>query len=280
MYSLLPAAGILLAGFAARVTADSSFITPGGSGSSSWSNNPTYDDGESMNVEWTTDVEETKLILWQDYPPAGGGTQFFVQLKDNSKSTSMIWQANFNGFSVKVKKGEDAVFHYALYEAGTDNVIANSGAFNVTVPKDAETTTSGGPTTSNDPSPTPKSTKETTTTGDSSPTSDELDSGTSSSDSGLSTGAVAGIAVGSTIGGLAVLGAFGFMLWRRWRKPDAGGSYTPAAPQDQSQMAQPQEYYKPPAAPTELAGQPWIHPPNGPHNNNYSNGPGGLHEAP
>ncbi|KAF2630897.1 hypothetical protein BU25DRAFT_387168 [Macroventuria anomochaeta] len=39
--------------------------------------------------------------------------------------------------------------------------------------------------------------------------------GLSSSGGGLSTGAKAGIAVGSIVGGLAILGAVGFFLWRR-----------------------------------------------------------------
>jgi hypothetical protein len=39
--------------------------------------------------------------------------------------------------------------------------------------------------------------------------------GQSSGDGGLSTGAKAGIAVGSVIGGLALFGVVGFFLWRR-----------------------------------------------------------------
>ncbi|KAL1611140.1 hypothetical protein SLS59_000781 [Nothophoma quercina] len=44
-----------------------------------------------------------------------------------------------------------------------------------------------------------------------------------SSGSGLSTGAKAGIAVGSIIGGLAILGAIGFLLWRRGKNAGLKG---------------------------------------------------------
>ena len=80
MHALLPLT-VLLSTFATRAAADTSFITPGGSGTSGWKNNPSYDVDESMNVEWQTDLEMTNLLLWQDYPSAGGGTQFFMGLK-------------------------------------------------------------------------------------------------------------------------------------------------------------------------------------------------------
>ncbi|KAF2854697.1 hypothetical protein T440DRAFT_416174, partial [Plenodomus tracheiphilus IPT5] len=47
--------------------------------------------------------------------------------------------------------------------------------------------------------------------------------GPSSSDDGLSTGAKAGIAVGAVIGGLALIGALGFYLWRRGRNAGLQG---------------------------------------------------------
>lgn len=80
MHTLLPFT-LLLGSFATRAAADSTFITPGGSGTSGWKNNPSYDVDESINVEWETDLDKTNLLLWQDYPAAGGGTQFFMSLK-------------------------------------------------------------------------------------------------------------------------------------------------------------------------------------------------------
>ncbi|KAH7193325.1 uncharacterized protein B0J16DRAFT_75917 [Fusarium flagelliforme] len=275
MHALLPLT-VLLSSFATRAAADTSFITPGGSGTSGWKNNPSYDVDESMNVEWQTDLEMTNLLLWQDYPSAGGGTQFFIGLKENTTSTSFIWQVSFNGFSTEVKDGEDAVFHFSLFKSGTNDIVANSQTFNVTVPKDV-TTTSAATTVAPSPTPTNDAT-ETTTDASAETTTDAA----SSEDKGISTGAVAGIAVGATLGGIAVLGGIGFLLWRHFRKGAgstvAAGGYAPPSEMPTGPQHQPvQEYYKPPdqQAPAEMAGQPWIHPQQG-----YNQGPGGLHEAP
>ncbi|KAF4502935.1 Crumbs like 3 [Fusarium agapanthi] len=277
MLAILPFT-VLLGSFAARVAADTSFITPGGSGSSGWKNNPTYDVDDSMNVEWNTDLEETNLLLWQDYPSAGGGTQFFVQLKENTTSTSFIWTVNFGGFSTEVGDDRDAVFHYSLFKSGTNDIVANSAAFNVTVPKDETTSASLASTTA---LPSPSSTgalSETTTTDAATETT--TDTSSNKDDGGLSTGAVAGVAVGATIGGIALLAGAGFLLWRHFRKGKGAtaGGYAPPSEMPVGAQNQPgHEYYKPPTqqAPAEMAGQPWVHP----SQNGYQ-GPGGLHEAP
>ncbi|EKJ79459.1 hypothetical protein FPSE_00390 [Fusarium pseudograminearum CS3096] len=276
MHALLPFT-VLLSSLATRAAAAAtSFITPGGSGTSGWKNNPSYDVDESMNVEWQTDLDETNLLLWQDYPSAGGGTQFFMSLKENSTSTSFIWQVGFNGFSTEVKDGEDAVFHFSLFKSGTNDIYANSQAFNVTVPKDATTSAASSTV---EPSPTPTRDATETTTDAAAESTTESSSG--SEDKGLSTGAVAGIAVGATLGGIAVIAGVGFLLWKHLRKGSGAGAGGYAPPSDMStgpQHQPAQEYYKPPdqQAPAEMAGQPWMHPPQ----QGYSQGPGGLHEAP
>jgi hypothetical protein len=275
MHALLPLT-LLVSSLATRAAAATSFITPGGSGTSGWKNNPSYDVDESMNVEWETDLDETNLLLWQDYPAAGGGTQFFMSLKENSTSTSFIWQVSFNGFSTEVEDGEDAVFHFSLFKSGTNDIYANSQAFNVTVPKDATTTSAASSTV--EPSPTP--TNDATETTSDAATESTTEAASDSGDKGLSTGAVAGIAVGATLGGIAVLAGVGFLLWKHFRKgPNAAaGGYAPPSEMPTGPQHQPaHEYYKAPDqhAPAEMAGQPWIHPQQG-----YNQGPGGLHEAP
>ncbi|RSL72039.1 hypothetical protein CEP53_001255 [Fusarium sp. AF-6] len=276
MHSLLPFT-VLLSSFAAKVLGDSQFVTPGSAGSDSWRNNPGFDVGESMNVEWETDLDETNLLLWQDYPPAGGGTQFFFQYRENTTSTSYIWKVGFDGFSTDVKKGEDAVFHWTLYAAGgTVDAVANSQAFNVTVPNDEPSTTTGTQTHTSGASPT-----KATTSATDEPTSEPTETSTSDSSS-LSTGAVAGIAVGATIGGIVALGGLGFLLWRRFRKGPSTAAAAAVAGEQEKAPTQPQQldatgagYYKPPQAPTELSGQSWS-----PNQTEYARGPGGLHEAP
>ncbi|KAF5678376.1 Crumbs like 3 [Fusarium heterosporum] len=273
MLAILPLT-VLLGSFVARAAADTSFVTPGGSGSTGWKNNPSYEVDESMNVEWNTDLDETNLLLWQDYPDAGGGTQFFLQLRENTTSTSFIWQVSFNGFSTAVNKGEDAVFHFSIFKSGTNDIYANSATFNVTVPQDEETSAAS----TVEPSPTPTSAVSETTTAAATESTTEAASD-KEEDKGLSTGAVAGIAVGATLGGILVLAGLGFLLWRHFRKgsgPAAGG-YAPPSDMHTSPQHQPvREYYKPPEhqqAPAEMAGQPWIHPPQAGYQ-------GGLHEAP
>ncbi|KAJ4312189.1 hypothetical protein N0V84_010055 [Fusarium piperis] len=274
MHSLLPFA-VLLSSFTAKVLCDTKFTTPGSAGSDSWRNNPGFDVGESMNVEWETDLEETNLLLWQDYPRAGGGTQFVFQYRENTTSTSYIWKIGFDVFSTDVKKGEDAVFHWTLYAAGgTTDAVANSQAFNVTVPNNEPSTTTGTQLQTREASPT------SATTSTDEPTSEPTEISMSDGSS-LSTGAVAGIAVGATIGGLVAFGSLGFLLWRRLRKGPSTGTTTAAVEQEKAQ-AQPQQpqagvtdYYKPPQAPMELSGQSWS-----PGQSEYARGPGGLHEAP
>lgn len=64
--------------------------------------------------------------------------------------------------------------------------------------------------------PTPSTSVSGSSPSNTNPSASEGTSGqASSSGGGLSTGAKAGIAVGSVIGGLAILGAIGFFLWRR-----------------------------------------------------------------
>jgi hypothetical protein len=67
--------------------------------------------------------------------------------------------------------------------------------------------------------PTPSSSVSPSNTGLTGPPS-EQSSGVSS---GLSTGAKAGIAVGAVIAGLALLGAIGFLFWRRGRNAGLKG---------------------------------------------------------
>lgn len=154
---------------------------------------------------------------------------------------------------------------------GSTAYDTSSHYFNVTLPKTTTTSASHTPTVS----ASDKGLANPTGNAESSETT-SADSDGDKKDSGLSTGAVAGIAVGATIGGLAVLGAAGFFLWRHFRKTpgDASGQYNTA-----SQQPPPvEEYYKPQPAPTsELPATTWTH---GQHPQTNVSGPGGLYEAP
>ena len=76
--TILAIAGAL----AATVKADSKFSRPPGAGPpGDYRDNPSYDVGEKLDVQWDSDLERMDLRLWQDYPAAGGGNSFYYRLK-------------------------------------------------------------------------------------------------------------------------------------------------------------------------------------------------------
>ncbi|KAH6985821.1 hypothetical protein BKA56DRAFT_579176 [Ilyonectria sp. MPI-CAGE-AT-0026] len=262
--------GLSLAAFIPTVRSESSFSQPPGPGpAGNYRDNPTYEVGEKIDIQWSSDLETMDLLLWQEYPGAGDSSSFFDRLLVDTRSTSLIWTVSFNGFSTDVADGESAIFYLALYEGGTNTIDITCHYFNVTVPTAETTTASTATTVSTNVStgkPTPESDTTTTESSTKTSTSNSESTSDSNSDSGLSTGAVAGIAVGATLGGVLALGGLGFLIWKYFiRKRDPSGQYT------QGQQVPPEDN-KP-----ELAGADWIHPPQG---EPRTQGPGGLYEAP
>ncbi|KAF7543279.1 hypothetical protein G7Z17_g10872 [Cylindrodendrum hubeiense] len=266
--------GLSLAAFIPTVLSTSAFSQPPGPGpAGNYRDNPVYEVGEKIDMQWSSDLETMDLLLWQEYPNAGNGQNYYWRLLENSRSTSMIWTVSFDGFSTDVAEGESAIFYLALYESGTNNVDVTCHYFNVTLPEEPTTTTStistetiastniGTMTAKVTPTPDAASTTTTSSSSTATSTSDPKPSPDS-----LSTGAVAGIAVGSTLGGILALGGLGFLAWKYFlRKRDSGGQYAPG------QQVPPEENKH------ELAGTNWIHPPQGV---GRVQGPGGLYEAP
>jgi hypothetical protein len=214
----------------------------------------------------------------------------------------MIWPVSFDAFSTDLKDGEDSVFYFSVYEHGIDQIVSTSHYFNVTFNKEEEqttTTASARDPTSTSVESTPEPTTTTTTSSTSSGTAETISDDNDSK--GLSTGAVAGISVGATLGGLALLGGIAFFAWRHY-KGKKGTSQNPAEVAANTPLA-PHEYYKPethgspgmgqypppsgqytpsqPSQPSnersELGDNPWNAPPQGQHR---AQSVGGLHEAP
>lgn len=119
-------------------------------------------------------------------------------------------------------KGQAAVFYLALYAPGVADMDASSHYFNVTIDSASTSSASATATTTKQAASSAAKAAETTEASDSS--------------KGLSTGAVAGIAVGATAVGLVLLGALGFFLWKRLRTEDSGGKYTPGQQYPPSEM--------------------------------------------
>lgn len=78
MYSLpLSLFALTFLSFVAQVRSESYFKKPGpGADAGDYEDNPSYPEGRDIRFEWTTDVSNVKLILWQEYPNPGDGTAF------------------------------------------------------------------------------------------------------------------------------------------------------------------------------------------------------------
>lgn len=116
----------------------------------------------------------------------------------------MSWTASLSGREIVVPPGEDAVLYLMLADGGTSQAQFSSAYFNVTVPKESTTTTL----------PTQSSSLRTQSTAQSSPTAIPQPD----SKQNFSSGTVAGISVGATIGGILVLVGLGLGLWTLRKK--------------------------------------------------------------
>lgn len=73
--------GTLFALYGPLARCDTSFLQPPAEGPpGNYRDNPSYDVGERIDVQWTSDLDFMDLILWQDYPDAGNGQNFFIKL--------------------------------------------------------------------------------------------------------------------------------------------------------------------------------------------------------
>jgi hypothetical protein len=175
-----------------------------------------------------------------------------------------------------IKGDEDSLYWFALVGrvgSGTA-IIAETQYFNVTAPElETLTTLQTSTTIQSTTSQTMEASTThhiTTSTTQGRPSSEETESDAGiDSESGMSKGEIAGAAVGGTIGGLILLGAAGWLVWRRLvrNKNDTDVSVV-------SQNQQQQFYFSEPKA--ELPGDPAVEVyPSG-----YARSPPGLHEAP
>lgn len=88
---LVPAALVALSVPAVR--GDSQWVQPPNAGPNlNFRNNPTYEVGESMDVQWDSDIEFMDVILWQDYPGAGDGMNFFIKLRSTFYIHAAVWR--------------------------------------------------------------------------------------------------------------------------------------------------------------------------------------------
>jgi hypothetical protein len=198
-----------------------------------------------------------------------------INLIENSKSTSLSWtlEYNFGGLS---ENNEDSIYSFVLYEHGVKGALATSQNLNVSAPKPDETkyVTIATTLTFRDVSSTTVPSTESEIESSTVPTttdislSEDAKSGiTATASPGLSQGATAGIAIGAILGGLLILGGFGWLIWKSFiRKKDGHDNANGIE-------YQPEQYVYSMGQKAELPGDsrnPYTHPRIVP----------GLHEAP
>ncbi|KPM43184.1 hypothetical protein AK830_g3362 [Neonectria ditissima] len=249
-----------LVAFIAGVRADSSFVTPPNGGpANNYQDNPSYDLGETINVEWTSDLSSIDIVIWQQYPTSPSSSNM-VYLIDHTTATSVKWKVSLKGLLSNVTEGEQAILYLAMYQTGQTNFDATCHYFNVTIPASLTSSATTATSTIDATTTSHISLASITSTSATAESTSDSDSN-SDSDSGLGKGAVAGVAVGASLGGLLFLGGLAFLAWRHLRKMDSSGAYM------QSQQSPSQEPKH------ELAPGGWNHAPQ-------AQGPPGLYEAP
>lgn len=204
--------------------------------------------------------------------------------------TTLSWTPNATEWTTN--GNDDIVLYIGVYTVDDNSRDGASHYFNVTVPKSdsssASSSATSSPTTAVTISSSSSSSSATSTDAGSKPSgsSSSAQQGNdskkddSSSSSGLSTGAKAGIAVGVTVGALAVLGGLALMLWKRRKaRANAEPSVQELPPADNGEG-----YYAPsgyakssPYAPSPASVQSHM---NQPQMQQQYQQPNVIHEAP
>ncbi|EWZ36571.1 hypothetical protein FOXG_04858 [Fusarium oxysporum f. sp. lycopersici 4287] len=226
--------------------------------------NRKYEVGDIIQLLWETDLKNVALYLVQEI----GSISHNVTLD----SSRIEWKAEWDVVGL-VKRNEDSVYYFALGDPDDlTALIALTQYFNVTAPELETSTTLQASTTTHSTTSQSLGVQSTqlipisTVTDQSSNEEANSDAG---SDSGISKGEITGAAVGGTIGGLILLGAVGWLIWRRSarKKKDTDVSVVSQSQHQQFHSSETK---------AELPGDPAVEVyPSG-----YARSPPGLHEAP
>ncbi|KAJ4312144.1 hypothetical protein N0V84_010080 [Fusarium piperis] len=265
---------VLLA--AAFVHCETVFQRPPGPGPNrDYRDDPIYELGQEIDLIWEMDFEEASIVIWQqDIDKVFGDKSFYAQVIQNTKSTRYTWKVTYDGFPVDHDPTLSNVYFFQLFDTAGNATPITCHYFNIT-----ETTTKKSTTSAATTSATKTASSKTFATSTPSVTAEKAAATSQveeNGDGGLSSGAIAGIAVGAGIGGI-LLGGLGFLLWRRVR--GGGGPKTPRSPDDDKEVVS--------------VSSPSVDPYNHPgHQSYYQPQPqeepeqprerqiGGLHEAP
>ncbi|UNI24609.1 hypothetical protein JDV02_010344 [Purpureocillium takamizusanense] len=196
-----------------RTAADFVHPPPFSSTADRYQDNPRYEWGKNITVEWKfTTPNETDLVLGLEFPRRiehpDDATYRIIYRNLSEATTSMPWNVTLIGDEDLVPATFDAICYLVHVYAGTTLVKDQSAYFNVSLPRKAAPSPTTITTTAAVSTPTPTRSTAPSSTG----------GGGGSGSTTLSHGAAAGIGVGVTLAVLVVLGGLGFLLWRRWQR--------------------------------------------------------------
>ncbi|KAF6807960.1 hypothetical protein CMUS01_13996 [Colletotrichum musicola] len=211
--SLLVVAALVLA---QNVLALNRFFNPPANGlATDYTDNPVYVVGKEVTFSWETEYDQIDLVLWSDASDKLK-IALYQKLRVNLASKYFAWVVSFDGFP---KDSIDyGVFYLTFYPVGSGAQAAQSHYFNITKPAVTGSSSSSVSSTSATTATTSatSSASETASLAAIATSTPATDTTVQHDEGGLSAGAAAGIAVGATLGTALIVGAIGFLLWRRY----------------------------------------------------------------
>ncbi|OLN96896.1 hypothetical protein CCHL11_02462 [Colletotrichum chlorophyti] len=237
---------VLLGSLLSRsVRSETRFLRPPGPGPlEDYRDNPVFELGEKIDLQWETDLKAVDLLVWQQQPNPSSKT-VFARLASSYKSKSLVWTVNYKGFPSSHDPELSEVYFLQLFKYGDTAVNMTSHYFNITQPA-APASASSPFTIRSTPTPPKSISTPASTTPSANPTLEPaaaVPSATPTSgpdlavkEAGFSSRAVAGIAVGAALG-MPLLAGLAWLVWRfrkAWR-PAARSAEHAAAP-DEGQM--------------------------------------------
>ncbi|KAF5565570.1 hypothetical protein FNAPI_1614 [Fusarium napiforme] len=222
---------IILSIFASRVLCSTKFLRPperNAALDADLRKNMRYAAGSTIQILWETDREFVGNLYLFVYQRVGSPSQaWYIMLNSSDTEWKAIWD-----MAGALEGNEDAMYYFTLFD-NPKGTVASTQYFNVTAPKLEGTIA----TTLQTMSPSRLETSATQTF----PTSTATDQSSNSdidpkSDSGMSKGEIAGVAVGGTIGGLILLGVVGWFIWRRLGRSKGNTDVSVVAQSHQGQV--------------------------------------------
>ncbi|KAF7556400.1 hypothetical protein G7Z17_g1457 [Cylindrodendrum hubeiense] len=242
MDSFLRLALLLL--LSANAHGETRFLRPPDSGPTrDYRDNPIYEIGQKLDIQWEMDYENASIIVQQEDAynnlPGDKWADIITNAEAVPDRTNFTWTVSLNNFSDGFDKTLSNVYYLRLFDISGKVGGIDSHYFNITS-SDSSNTEDAAPTRSADDSSNQSAESSATTSAESSTTasaastktpssssggqSDKSASSTASSDSNgnddksPSKGALVGIAVAATVGGLGLLAGIGFFIRKHLRK--------------------------------------------------------------